>query len=495
MPNTPGGQHIGLGRKILGAAIEGASYLMPPAVPLGHMLGQKLSQGDYPQKRAAYEQEMAQAAAQSSLEKERAAAEETRQRGKLYGQQADTMAAEGKMRPVVSKDGTVIDPRTGQPIYSPVKPLAARIKEYTDAGYAPDEARILAAGGKGSDLVSKPIKTLEQRAVEILSDDTIPAAQKEVQLKQIGAAHNMLHPQAPIHGFETDAKGNVTLMVADPANPAAVQKVPVGQIGKPQQQPASLGLGELLKNNPDALDIAAAKYEQTGVMPSLGRTGTGAVLVLKRVAERQKAAGISPEQTGINTEIFKANKTAMADITKREAQIGAMEKTAGKNLDVFMSEAQKLADTGVPILNEVFRGGERKLTGGLGGFDAARITAFTEISRVLSGSMSGTLSDSSRHEAESILKGDYTTADLMRAAKVLRTDMRNRMESITDEKRRLQQEMGGSPPTQAPNPDTPPAAKAATMDDIRAYVKAHPGMSESGAKKIFTDKGYAITGR
>lgn len=220
---------------------------------------------------------------------------------------------------------------------------------------------------------------------------------------------------------------------------------------KAHRPPAGNDIASLLGANSDALDIAAAKYEQTGVMPPLGRGGIGQVLILKRVAERQKAAGISPEQTGVNTALFKANQTALSDITKREAQVGTMEKTAGKNLDVFLGEAQKLADTQSPILNQVFRGATRTLTGGLGGFDAARVTAYTEISRVLSGSMSGVLSDSARHEAENILKGDYTAADLVKAATVIRKDMKNRMDSFAEEKRRLAEAMG----PHANNPQTP----------------------------------------
>lgn len=236
----------------------------------------------------------------------------------------------------------------------------------------------------------------------------------------------------------------------------AQQKTAHELFDKAHRPPAGNDISALLGANSDAVDIAAAKYEQTGVMPPLGRGGVGQVLILKRVAERQKAAGISPEQTGVNTALFKANQTALTDITKREAQVGTMERTAGKNLDVFLGEAKKLSDTQSPILNQVFRGATRSLTGGLGGFDAARVTAYTEISRVLSGSMSGVLSDSARHEAEHVLNGNYTTADLVKAAAVIRKDMRNRMDSFAEEKRRLAEAMG--PQTNTPQaPSTPPA--------------------------------------
>jgi hypothetical protein len=383
------------------------------------------------------------------VEKNQADTAEMAARGKLYGQQADTMAAEGKMRPVVSKDGTVIDPRTGQPMYSPVRPIADRIKEYVEAGYAPDEARILAAGGKGSDLTAKPVKTLEHRAIEILEDANLTPEQKQQQLDAVGKAHNLLHPTAPIHGFETDGKGNTTLIVADPANPQAAQKIPLGAVGKPQQAPASIQLGNMMAGNKDAIDVAATQYEQTRTMPPIGRNPAMAVAILKRVAERQKAAGISPEQSGVQAELFKANRTALSDITKREAQIGTMEKTAGKNLDVFLQQAKGVTDSGIVPLNHIFRGGAKAFGDPkMAGFEAARITAFTEISRVLSGSMGGQLSDTARKEAESILKGDYTLPQLVRAAQILRTDMKNRMQGIADEKQRLSEAMGGGAPQQ-----------------------------------------------
>lgn len=249
---------------------------------------------------------------------------------------------------------------------------------------------------------------------------------------------------------ETDALGNVWEWRVDPQSGESTKPVSKGKLGKPQPAPQNIQIQGMLDKNPDALDIAAAQYEQTGVMPALGRNGVGSVMVLKRVAERQKAAGVSPEQTGINRMILKANQTAMADVTKRESQIGPIEKTAGKNLDVFLGEAQKLADLKSPLLNKVFRGGERMLTGGLGGFDAARVTAFNEIARVTSMG-NGVVSDTAKAHADKILKGDYTTQDLMDAARVLRLDMKNRLDSITEEKQRLQHEMGNGQ-TAAPHP-------------------------------------------
>jgi hypothetical protein len=142
--------------------------------------------------------------------------------------------------------------------------------------------------------------------------------------------------------------------------------------------------------------------------------------------------------------LFKANRAALLDITKRESQVATMEKTAGRNLDVFLQQAQKVADSGIVPANKVFRGAAKVFGDpGMAAFEAARVTAFTEISRVLSGSMSAVLSDSARKEAETILRGDYTLPQLMRVAQTLRTDMKNRMDSFAEQKKSLAQSMGG----------------------------------------------------
>lgn len=90
-----------------------------------------------------------------------------------------------------------------------------------------------------AEATDKPVKTLEQRVVEIL-DGTDPEPVKQTKLKAVVDAHNKLHPTTPIHGIETDDRGNSTLVIADPSSPQNVQRIPLGGIGKSKTLPASV---------------------------------------------------------------------------------------------------------------------------------------------------------------------------------------------------------------------------------------------------------------
>ncbi len=95
---------------------------------------------------------------------------------------------------------------------------------------------------------TKPEKTpttIEAKILQVRDDnESYPTPEaKQQAIDALVADHNKLHPTAPIHGIETDAKGNATLVMFDPAT-QAVKKVPLGAIGKPQQQPNENARGD-----------------------------------------------------------------------------------------------------------------------------------------------------------------------------------------------------------------------------------------------------------
>lgn len=213
-----------------------------------------------------------------------------------------------------------------------------------------------------------------------------------------------------------------------------------------------------LANDPEVVRTATIRYLQTGQMPAMGmRSQVMRGAILRDAAAVLKEKGISPEQAGVVTEAFKASSKSLADIQKRRAQVETFERTARRNLDNFIGSAQGVIDSGSPIVNRVFRGAAREGLGDpkLAAFDAYRVTAFTEISRVLSGQMGQQLSDASRKEAEQILKGSYTIPQLVAAAKALKTDMTVRTQELDRETQKIQREMGSLLAT-GPTPITPP---------------------------------------
>jgi hypothetical protein len=169
----------------------------------------------------------------------------------------------------------------------------------------------------------------------------------------------------------------------------------------------------------------------------------------------------SGESLSAGSAEYKANADSLKKLTGTFNNVTAFENTAGKNLDNFLSQAQKAIDTGLPILNMP----ARSIAGRLGSdqqaaFDAARTTALTEISKVLSSAnaSSGVVSDSARHEVESLIKPDATLGQIMSAAKILKQDMANRHTAYADQIDALKKRLGSkSAPTEGAT-GTAPAA-------------------------------------
>lgn len=176
-----------------------------------------------------------------------------------------------------------------------------------------------------------------------------------------------------------------------------------------------------------AKKMAADNYTQTGALPTGLRSPAMAAGVLN-----QAAAGPNGiPNIAANKMNYKADSGSLAALQKNFDQVTAFENTAGKNLDVFLSQAQKVVDSGNPMINRPLR----TIVGSMGGtdqaaFDTARTTALTEIAKVLNSSnASGVLSDSARHEVEGLIRPNATLAQIVSAAKILKTDMGNRHDS------------------------------------------------------------------
>jgi hypothetical protein len=209
--------------------------------------------------------------------------------------------------------------------------------------------------------------------------------------------------------------------------------------------------------DPAALDQAAERYAMTGTLPYLGM---GASDVRRQIMNR--AGQLYPTGSIVaNSAQYKANTASLANLVKLSDQVDAFENTAGKNLDQFLGTAQKVVDSGVPLINTPVRA----IVGGMGGpnqavFNAARTVALTEISRVLnSPNAAGVVSDSARKEVGSLITPNANLAQIVQAANILRSDMKNRQqaykEQIADIKDRLK---NASSPPQPQTSGVPPGA-------------------------------------
>lgn len=231
---------------------------------------------------------------------------------------------------------------------------------------------------------------------------------------------------------------------------------------------------------PQALDQNATRYAQTGVMPSLGMGAAGAVTrraIMNRAAELFPSGSIAQ-----NSAEYKANQGSLTGLQKNFDQVTAFENTAGKNLDQFLSVANKVVDSGSPWINKPLRS---VAAGALGSddqvaFNAARQTALTEIAKVLNSSnASGVLSDSARGEVSQLVGPDATLKQIVSAANILKKDMANRhdayQQQISDIKGRLGGAQGGGSTSQ-------PGAPSA-----RPQGATHTGVSSLDGKTYWLD--------
>src|ERR1041385_7268276 len=167
---------------------------------------------------------------------------------------------------------------------------------------------------------------------------------------------------------------------------------------------------------------------------------------MARATQLAKENGIAPEAIPGLQETNKALSASLVDMQKRLGQISAFEQGGAKNLDNFIRLAEKQADTGSPILNRTVRGAARTIAGSpdQAAADAARVAAFNEISKILSGSLGNAgISDAGRKEAEGLLRGDYTMKQLLEVSKVLRQDMKNRSQAYADQIAQVKGQMQG----------------------------------------------------
>lgn len=231
-----------------------------------------------------------------------------------------------------------------------------------------------------------------------------------------------------------------------------------------------------LADDGDTINLAANKYLQTGQMPALGMGS--AVLrgkIMGRAAQIAKDAGIAPENVPALQDTYKSLSATLTDLQKRKGQLLAFEEGGARNLDNFIALAKKQVDAKSPIVNRIVRGAARTVAGSedQAAADVARVAAYNEISKILSGSLGNAgVSDAARHEAEGLLKGDYNMKQLLKVAEVLRTDMKNRSQAYTDQIDQTRTQMQGLTKPAAAAAPGGAAAQPKTAED---YLKSITG--------------------
>jgi hypothetical protein len=196
---------------------------------------------------------------------------------------------------------------------------------------------------------------------------------------------------------------------------------------------------------PQAKEMAAQLYQQTGTLPSGMRSPAMSAGVLNQAAG---APGTATPNIAANKAGYAADAGSLKSLQKNADQVAAFENTAGKNLDVFLNQAHKVIDSGSPWINQPLRSID---SGALGdadqaAFNAARQTAVTEIAKVLNSSnASGVLSDSARHEVEGLIGPNASLKQIFSAANILKQDMANRHQAYQQQIAEIRGRAGATP--------------------------------------------------
>lgn len=178
-----------------------------------------------------------------------------------------------------------------------------------------------------------------------------------------------------------------------------------------------------------ALTITAVNYLKTGSLPTLGMgkdaasSKTAIINKASEIAEKYGAGDIA-----YNKAVTDANKGALKTMQQRQSTLQAAEQTATKNLDLALSLAKNVPDTGSPIVNRIVRNVANDYLGDpeTQSFVNAILTAASEYAKVVSGAFSNqALTDSARNEAKERISTALTKGQLESVIATMKQEMEN----------------------------------------------------------------------
>lgn len=361
-----------------------------------------------------------------------AQAEHLKAQSELARQQAATLAEEGKRAPrgnfiVFGKDG-IFDASSGQ-----------IVREPTDAK-ATDYLEIDPEKGKALGLTPTPAGKYvlpKEGIAPFISGQLKP--DKPEKLDQVGAA-------IKASGGDPFDPRTVTPQVA--AKAMALLK---------QQQPG-------INLTPEAIQFWAQAAAQGVPLPAMGMGSAGAKARQDIINAAPQAAGGTPLVAGRAEQ--RADTASLTAMTKMRDSVVAFENTAKANLDLFLSRAKPILDSGSPWINQPLRSVARQGLGSkdLAAYDAARQVALTEIAKVVNNpSLSSALSDTARKEVTSLIPENATLGQIYQVANILKQDMANRKQFLEQGIKEIKGRMGTGAANQSRGSTPPPAATSGTV--------------------------------
>ena len=204
--------------------------------------------------------------------------------------------------------------------------------------------------------------------------------------------------------------------------------------------------------SPEAITNAAARYNVDGTLPPMGMGKAGAVIRANILNEAAKLAalqpGDTPEQQRIRQIANKASSSALTQLKKQAANVGAFERNFQKNADIVLEYSNQVDRTGVPIINKWINVGKRAVVGDptLAGFDQAIKSAVNEYTKIISGSMGNTqVALGEIKKVESLLSAAQNVEQVREVIGLMKRETGNRLAGFAEEEKSLTDSMRSVP--------------------------------------------------
>lgn len=196
---------------------------------------------------------------------------------------------------------------------------------------------------------------------------------------------------------------------------------------------------------PQALDVTARLFAQTGQLPPMGMGKEGA-RVRQAIINRAAELGGADLDIGGNKAAYGADKASLGKLQAQTDAVSAFETTATKNAGLLDDILKKLPDSGTSLLNKPLRAASTALgSEDMATFNTLRQSVANEYARIISNpSLAGTMSDSARHEADILLSPDATVGQIRAALKALSSEAANRHSSYQGQIGEIKGRIGGS---------------------------------------------------
>lgn len=394
----------------------------------------------------------------------------------LQGFQAEMQAAgsdPAKQQAVVLKYSVILPPQEIKAIGDLQKDYRSRDEEYVPIG---DIATLNKRTGVVTP-VNRPLKdmTPEQTAFKYLLEKNGGNAQQALADLEAAKQPPQTEKDPGYDTVQTDT-GIARLAKTGDQTPIILK----GANGKPLMPAKTAASNVSIQMSPAALDQAANMYHDTGTLISAGMGKDGTAMrtaIMNREGELYPKTDLASAKTD-----YLSNQGAIKGLEKTKAQVLTFENTAGRNLDLADSLSKQVDRTGSPLINKYLLYAKGQIAGDA---DTTKLknaveTAASEYAKVMSGGMSGQVSDAKQAHARDMLSASMSNGTFSQVVALMKQEMGNRRSGYDDQLKELRSGRPGA---------TPAVAQTPASDLINVQIPGQPpGQIHASQKAAFQKK-------